>query len=64
MKICRMISAVFFVTLILFRGPHEAFADESEPEFPERLTIGSLANYAYNKNPTILAAKEEWRAAI
>jgi len=64
MKIRRFILILFFGTLILCYRPVDVFADDPGPELPKRIRIASLVSYAYHKNPSILAAKEEWKAVI
>lgn len=64
MKIHRLTPILFFGAFVLFSCPLEAFGDDPEPVLPKKVTIGSLVKYAYQKNPSIRAAKEEWKATI
>ena len=62
-----MLAVRFFVFALLIGFGGEAlkspsFGSEIEDNLPEKVTVGDLISYAYRKNPSIVAAREGWKA--
>ena len=64
MKRSKLIVALFFGVIAGLCRPSYSPADSPEAKLTDRVTVSDLINYAYGKNPSIRAAREEWRATI
>jgi cobalt-zinc-cadmium efflux system outer membrane protein len=64
MKKCRLIFAFLLGVIAGSCWSTYSFADNQEAKLTKKVAIADLVNYAYLKNPSIEAAREEWRAAI
>ena len=64
-----MLAVRFFVFALLIGFGGEAlkspsFGSEMGNTLAEKVTVGDLISYAYRKNPSIVAAREGWKAVV
>jgi outer membrane protein TolC len=64
MKKNQLIVVLFFGVLAGLGWPSYSPAGNPEAGLTNKITISDLINYAYGKNPSIKAAREEWKATI